>query len=112
MACFTKIHQRKGANYEFEKYVTQRISNDQARAILIPFIHTMDVIKARTHGCVRNDSETHSTGATGLHFRYHSLVGFTVISHTLMLSRYKIKHCHLRWLDTEEPTRSILIDCM
>ena len=27
----------------------------------------MYVIKARTHGCVRNDSETHSTGVTGLH---------------------------------------------
>ena len=26
----------------------------------------MYVIKARTHGCVRNDSETHSTGVTGL----------------------------------------------
>ena len=29
----------------------------------------MYVIKARTHGCVRNDSETHSTGVTGLHSR-------------------------------------------
>ena len=29
----------------------------------------MCVIKAGTHGCVRNDSETHSTGVTGLHSR-------------------------------------------
>ena len=29
----------------------------------------MCVINARTHGCVRNDSETHPTGATGLHDR-------------------------------------------
>ena len=29
----------------------------------------MYVIKAKTHGCVRNDSETHSTGVTGLHSR-------------------------------------------
>ena len=32
-------------------------------------MHNMYVIKARTHGCVRNDSETHSTGVTGLHSR-------------------------------------------
>ena len=35
----------------------------------IQFIHNMCVIKARTHGCVRNDSETHSIGVTGLHSR-------------------------------------------
>ena len=29
----------------------------------------MYAIKARTHGCMRNDSETHSTGVTGLHSR-------------------------------------------
>ena len=29
----------------------------------------MCVIKARTHGCVRNVSEMHSTGVTGLHSR-------------------------------------------
>ena len=31
--------------------------------------HNMYVIKVRAPGCVRNDSEKHSTGVTGLHFQ-------------------------------------------
>ena len=42
---------------------------NQTKVISIPFIHNMCVIKARTHGCLRNDRETHSTGVTGLHSR-------------------------------------------
>ena len=41
----------------------------QTRAISIPFIHSMGVIKAMSYGCVQNDSETHYTGVTGLHPR-------------------------------------------
>ena len=36
-------------------------------AISIPFIHYMCVIKARGHGRVQNDSETHSISVTWLH---------------------------------------------
>ena len=52
----------------------------------------MYVIKARMHGCVRNDSETHSTGVTGLHSRLrchfaHTRV-FSLVSHTCVLAIY------------------------
>ena len=33
-------------------------------------LYLLCVIKARTHGSVWNDSEMHSTGVTGLHFRF------------------------------------------
>ena len=62
----------RAVTIEFEKYVT---TNNflcwilWTKAISIPFVHDMYVIKARTHGCVRNDSETHETGVTGLHSR-------------------------------------------
>ena len=39
------------------------------RAISIPCIRNVCVIKARAHGCVRNDRETHSTGVTGFYSR-------------------------------------------
>ena len=57
MAYLTKIHQLNEANCEFEKYVNRSIS----RAISIPLIHDVCVIKTRTHRCVQNDSETHET---------------------------------------------------
>ena len=84
MACFTKIQQRNGTDCYFEKYATLLCQIQETRAIAIPSVQNMYVIKARTHGGVRNDSETHSTGVTGLHSRriqQHSLVRFTVISH-------------------------------
>ena len=42
---------------------------NQTKAISIPFMHNLCVIKARMHGCVQNYSKTHSTGVTGLHSR-------------------------------------------
>ena len=41
----------------------------QTRAITIPSVHNICMIKARTHGFVQNDSRTHSPGVTGLHSR-------------------------------------------
>ena len=43
------------------------VLNSLAKSYLNSVVHNMYVIKARTHVCVRNDSETHSTGVTGLH---------------------------------------------
>ena len=64
MACFTKTQQRNGTNSEFEKYVKSiRKEPSQFR------LYTICIWWKREHGCVRNDSETHSTGVTGLHSR-------------------------------------------
>ena len=43
---------------------------------------------ARTHGCVRNDSETHSTGVTGLHSRLRRSCN--------PVTQSRAFHCHVR----------------
>ena len=48
----------------------------------------MYVIKARMHGCVRNDSETHSTGVTGLHSQLRRLCN--------PVTQSSVFHCHFR----------------
>ena len=62
---------------------------------------------ARTHGCMWNDSETHktvlldcTTDKTGVQSSNASWVRFTVISHTLMHSRFFFTHivC-INWIE-------------
>ena len=59
----------------------------------------MCVITARTHGCVRNDSETHSTGVTGLHSRRFR-------AHTCVLA-IMLHHCSFYW----SSVKSFLANC-
>ena len=51
-----------------KKYVTTinfRALKFKQKTYQFRFLHNMYVIKAIAHGCVQNDSETHSTGVTG-----------------------------------------------
>ena len=72
MTCFTKIQQCNCENYEFEKYTKKSIIR-QSRTNFISPISSVYVIKARTSGCLRFDSETPSTGWSGLQAQLHRL---------------------------------------
>ena len=73
MACFTKNQQHNGTNCQFEKYVTTSNyfvlnSLDEGHLNSVCTHYVCDKSE-NARVCVRNDSETHSTGVTGLHSR-------------------------------------------